>query len=180
MFQDNGKFQMIGTQHVKTMAAYNKWQNTSLYSAAETLDDAARQLDRGSFFTSIHDTLNHILWGDRMWMSRFAGTPKPVQPNFAASVQEGGAWAGLMTARTAMDAEIKNWAAILDNKTLASNLSWFSGALQADVSKPMWFCVTHFFNHQTHHRGQVHAMLTAAGARPDDTDLFIMSESYLD
>ena len=115
-----------------------------------------------------------------MWMSRFAGTPKPVQPNFAASVQEGGAWADLMTARTAMDAEIKNWAAILDNKTLASNLSWFSGALQADVSKPMWFCVTHFFNHQTHHRGQVYAMLTAAGARPDDTDLFIMSESYLD
>ncbi|MBT5495760.1 MAG: damage-inducible protein DinB, partial [Alphaproteobacteria bacterium] len=100
---------MIGTQHAKTMAAYNKWQNTSLYSAAETLDDAARQLDRGSFFNSIHDTLNHILWGDRMWMSRFAGTPKPTQPNFAGSVQEGGAWADLTAARAAMDAEINNW-----------------------------------------------------------------------
>jgi uncharacterized damage-inducible protein DinB len=44
----------------------------------------------------------------------------------------------------------------------------------------MWFCVTHFFNHQTHHRGQVHAMLTAAGAKPGDTDLFIMPEGYLD
>ena len=77
-----GKILMIGTQHAKTMAAYNKWQNTSLYTAAETLDDAARQLDRGSFFNSIHGTLNHILWGDRMWMSRFAGTPKPAQPDF--------------------------------------------------------------------------------------------------
>ena len=175
-----GKILMIGTQHAKTMAAYNKWQNTSLYTAAETLDDAARQLDRGSFFNSIHGTLNHILWGDRMWMSRFAGTPKPAQPDFAGSVQEGGAWTDLTMARPAMNAEIIAWATGLNEQTLAGDLSWFSGALQADVSKPMWFCVTHFFNHQTHHRGQVHAMLTAAGAKPDDTDLFIMPESYLD
>ena len=59
------------------------------------------------------------------------------------------------------------------------DLSWFSGALQADVSKPMWMLVSHFFNHQTHHRGQVHAMLTSAGAKPDDTDLFIMPDPYL-
>lgn len=169
---------MIGASHAKMMAAYNKWQNTSLYTAAEALDDEARLLDRGSFFKSIHGTLSHLLWGDRMWMSRFAGTPRPTQPDFDGSVQEGGSWPELSAARIAMDAEIVGWADGLTDERLAGELSWFSGALQADVSKPMWFCVTHFFNHQTHHRGQVHAMLTAAGTKPEDTDLFLMPESY--
>lgn len=170
---------MIGAKHARTMAAYNKWQNDSLYGAAEALDDSTRRADRGAFFGSIHGTLNHILWGDRMWMSRFSGSAKPTQPNFAGSVEEGGDWPDLKSARTEMDQAIINWAAGLDDERLAGDLSWFSGALQADVSKPMWMLVTHFFNHQTHHRGQVHAMLTAAGAKPDDTDLFIMPDSYL-
>lgn len=169
---------MIGAEHARTMANYNKWQNRSLYAAAETLDDAARRLDRGSFFASIHGTLSHLLWGDRMWMSRFAGTPKPNQPDFAGSVQEGGDWPELAAARRDMDQAIVDWAAGIDDDWLAGDLSWFSGALQADVSKPKWFCVTHFFNHQTHHRGQTHAMLTAAGAKPEDTDLFVMPPEY--
>ena len=68
---------MIRAEYARTMAAYNKWQNDSLYGAADTMDDGARKLDRGAFFGSIHGTLNHILWGDRMWMSRFAGSAKP-------------------------------------------------------------------------------------------------------
>jgi len=170
---------MIRADYARTMAAYNKWQNDSLYGAADTLDDAARKLDRGAFFGSIHATLNHLLWGNRMWMSRFTDTPKPTQPNIPASIDEGGEWSALVEQRIAMDDKIIEWAAGLTDDVLAGDLSWFSGAIQADVTKPLGLLVTHFFNHQTHHRGQVHAMLTAAGAKPDDTDLFIMPERYL-
>ena len=83
------------------------------------------------------------------------------------------------SARAQMDQAINDWATGLDDEPLAGALSWFSGALQADVSKPMWMLVSHFFNHQTHHWGQVHAMLTSAEAKPDDTDLFIMPDPYL-
>ena len=76
-----------------------------------------------------------------------------------------------------MDKAITAWADQVSADWLASDLSWYSGAAGRDMVSPVWFCVTHFFNHQTHHRGQVHAMLTAAGAKPDDTDLFLMPGS---
>ena len=170
---------MISLAHVQMMAAYNKWQNDSLYGAATTLDDDARRTDRAAFFGSVHGTLNHLLWGDRTWMNRFAGTAKPTKSNFTGSVEEEGDWQDLKTARGEMNQVIIDWASGLKNETLAGDLSWFSSAMQAEFSKPMWILVTHFFNHQTHHRGQVHAMLTAASAKPDDTDLFIMPEGYL-
>ena len=69
---------MILSEYVRLMARYNSWQNGSLYRAADALSDAARREDRGAFFGSIHGTLSHILWGDRMWMNRFAGTERPV------------------------------------------------------------------------------------------------------
>ena len=114
-----------------------------------------------------------------MRMSRFSGSPKPAQTYIPASVDEGGEWAALVEQRLEMDEKIIDWASGLTDEVLAGDLSWFSGAIQADVTKPLGLLVTHFFNHQTHHRGQVHSMLTAAGATPDDTDLFIMPERYL-
>ena len=68
---------MITPDYVRTMADYNRWQNRNLYGAADTLTDPQRKEPRGAFFGSIHATLNHVLWGDQIWMSRFAGTPKP-------------------------------------------------------------------------------------------------------
>ena len=69
---------------------------------------------------------------------------------------------------------MQDWAHGLDDVALAGDLTWYSGAAGREVSRPMAMLVTHFFNHGTHHRGQVHAMLTAAGMRTDDTDLFMM------
>jgi uncharacterized damage-inducible protein DinB len=68
---------MIDAAYVQRMARYNRWQNENLYGAADALSDAERQRTRGAFFGSIHATLNHLLWGDRIWMSRLAGTPRP-------------------------------------------------------------------------------------------------------
>lgn len=164
---------MIETAYVRTMARYNAWQNHSLCTAAATLDDAARRQDRGAFFQSIHGTLCHLLWADRMWLSRFAGTPKP-----AIGIRESAglvaAWDDLVVERQAFDATIADWADNLSQPWLSGDLTWFSGATQRQMSKPVGLLVAHMFNHQSHHRGQVHAMLTAAGAKPDDTDLMLI------
>lgn len=164
---------MISVEHVRLMARYNDWQNRSLYGAADTLDDAARRLQRGAFFGSIHGTLSHLLWGDHMWMSRFAGTPKPTG-NGRDAVTMFPDWEDLKRQRVAFDATISDWAQRLDPSWLYGVLTWYSGLAKRDVSKPAWMLATHMFNHQTHHRGQVHAMLTAAGAKPDDTDILLM------
>ena len=164
---------MITPDYVRLMARYNAWQNRSLYEAAATLSDAARRQDRGAFFGSIHGTLTHVLWGDRMWMSRFAGTERPTE-TIATSPTMIPDWDALRVARVEFDKVIEDWAASVGEDWLQGELTWFSGAVNREVSKPTTFLVMHFFNHQTHHRGQAHAMLTAAGARPGDTDLFLI------
>ncbi len=168
---------MIDRSYVSMMARYNRWQNTSLYAAADGLDDAARGADRGAFFGSIQGTLNHLLWGDSMWMSRFwAERVQKPTVGIGDSSRFVADWSGLRDQRSAMDACIVEWAGEVRDDWLAGDLTWFSGAIGQEVTRPAGLCVTHFFNHQTHHRGQVHAILTAAGARPADTDLFLMPE----
>ena len=166
---------MISVGHVRTMARYNEWQNRSLYAAADTLSEADRLRERGAFFGNIHCTLGHLLWGDRQWMSRFA----PDQVDKPTALVRTGAgnypdWADLARQRAVFDTFLIGWADAMDPSWLYGDLSWYSGIAKANLVKPRWFLVTHFFNHQTHHRGQVHAMLTAAGAKPDDTDLMLM------
>lgn len=163
---------MITAEHPRLMARYNRWQNESVFGAAGLLDAAARQADRGAFWGSIQGTLSHLLWGDGMWMARFDGGARPDVP-LAESAGYLADWETLKTARAAMDDRIDAWAeglALPDGATL----TFFSGVLGREVTKSYALCITHFFNHQTHHRGQVHAMLTQAGARPGDTDLFVM------
>lgn len=162
--------------YARLMARYGAWQNQSLIAAADTLDGSARDRDGGAHFGSIRATFNHLLWGDRIWMNRFAGTPAPVQPGIPQSIDETPDWTAFKAARAKMDAAILDWTGGLDDAALSGDLSWFSGAAQRQVTRPLARLLVHMFNHQTHHRGQVHAMLTAAGARPGDTDLFLLPE----
>ena len=162
---------MIAPAWVQAMAAYNAAMNRRFYAAAGGLDDAARRQDRGAFFGSIHATLNHLLWADRIWMSRFDGWPKP-PVGLPGSVALYDDFAALAAGRGLTDAALCDWAGRVTPEWLAGEISWFSGALGRDMTRGAALLVTHLFNHQTHHRGQVHAMLTAAGARTGDTDLF--------
>jgi uncharacterized damage-inducible protein DinB len=164
---------MIDPGYVQRMARYNQWQNNNLYGVADTLPDAERQRDRGAFFCSIQGTLNHLLWADRIWMSRLAGTPRP-PGGIPESVSLHDDWRDLARERAAFDAVMLDWANRLDDAALAGELTWYSGAIKAELHKPKWLLVTHMFNHQTHHRGQVHCMLTQAGGKPGDTDLPFM------
>lgn len=158
------------------MARYNRWQNASMTAAASGLDDETRRADRGAFFASIEGTLSHLYWADRIWMHRFAATPKPDGgiPTSTLLIDD---WATFVDGRARFDGVIEDWAKNIDAEWLSGDLTWWSGAAKREVSKPVWLLVTHFFNHQTHHRGQIHAMLTAAGACPDDTDLFLLPDT---
>ena len=164
---------MTRSTFVKTMARYNRWQNASLYAAADSLSDDDRRKDRGAFFKSIHATFSHLLWADHMWLSRVSDAPRPSTPlSESASYRDD--WDSLKHDRLACDESLIAWANAVTDDWLAGELIWRSSLMQSDVIKPKWFVVSHIFNHQTHHRGQIHAMLTAAGARPQDTDLMLM------
>ena len=161
---------MITVAYVRLMAAYNAEMNRRLYAAAGRLSDAARRQQRGAFFGSIHATLSHLVWADRIWMSRFAGWPRP-EGGIPGSTGLFDAFAPMQEARATLDADIIGWAAELDPAWLQGDLEWLSGATGRRQLRPKGVVVVHMFNHQTHHRGQVHAMLTAAGEQTGDTDL---------
>jgi uncharacterized damage-inducible protein DinB len=164
---------LISPDHVRLLARYNIWQNKSLIEAASTLSDAERSADRGAFFRSIHGTFSHVLWGDRMWMHRFSSSPKP-DGGIAQSAVHVTDWNDLVGQRKNMDGDIQNWANEVSAEWLAGSTTWVSSAAKQEFTRKRWHLVAHMFNHQTHHRGQIHAMLTAAGAKPDDTDLMLL------
>jgi len=161
---------MISPPYVRTMAAYNAEVNRRWYAAADTLTDDQRRAERGAFFGSLHGTLCHIVWGDGTWMARFAGWPKPPVPQ-QDSPRMIADWAALKAARVDLDARLIAWADTLTQDWLDGDLSWFSGSIQKDLVMNRGLLVTHMFNHQTHHRGQAHAILTGFGAKTGDTDL---------
>lgn len=157
------------------MARYNAWQNRSLSACVAALDMKDLKKDRKVFFGSIWATANHLLWGDQLWMSRFDGGhgPNVAPKDHAALHTDKQLW---LDDRLRTDQRIIRWADRLRQIDLVGPLVWFSPSLNTTMTKTRALCVTHFFNHQTHHRGQLHAMLTDAGQRPDDTDLTLMPE----
>ena len=165
---------MIDKTFAQVMAAYNAWQNDSIYAAADSLTDEARRLDRGAFFNSIHGTLSHLLWADRVWLSRFTGSIAPAG-GIKTSSSLFDDWSALKHERKSTDDAIKGWTETFAAADVEGDISWHSGAMNRDITMPRTLVIAHFFNHQTHHRGQAHAMLTAAGAKPLDTDLIFMA-----
>lgn len=160
----------ITPAYVRTMATYNAEMNCRVYAAAERLGDVERRADRGAFWRSVHGTLCHILWADRIWLSRFGVGEAPGVP----IVESGGLiddFVELWGARQAQDRAICAWAERLAPAELEGDLAWYSGAIGRDMVKPRALCVMQIFNHQTHHRGQVHALLTARGESTGATDL---------
>lgn len=161
---------MITPGYVQTMAAYNAEMNRRVYEAALRLPDAERRADRGAFWRSIHGTLCHLYWADRVWLARLGLGEAPAVA-IADSDRMVEDFDALWRLRRSLDAEIVAWAAGLEPAALEGDLAWWSGAIQRDMVKPRALCIMQVFNHQTHHRGQVHALLTRAGEATGATDL---------
>ena len=164
---------MITPSFVRTMAACNRAMNDSVYASAAQLSEEERMADRGAFWRSIHGTLAHLLWADRIQMSRLAGWPDPALA-VTDSADMPVPFARMAEERRAVDDGIVSWAERVAPADLEGELSWYSGAKQRHVVTSRAMLVCHLFNHQAHHRGQVHALLTRAGAPTGDTDLWIV------
>ncbi|WP_299280855.1 DinB family protein [uncultured Tateyamaria sp.] len=167
---------MIEAGYVRSMARYNAWQNRQLTTLLTDMTDAELREDRGAFFGSIMATLNHILWGDTLWMSRFEPRISPPGIPPAKHAEFTPTFAVWTAERFRMDGAIRMWADTLRTLDLKGELSWYSGTLKRDFQQPFANCVVHFFNHQIHHRGQVHAMMTAAGGEAPVSDMVFMPE----
>lgn len=162
------------------LARYNRWMNQRLYAACEALDDEERKRHRGAFFGSIHQTLTHLLLADRMWLHRFASQATTFDTLASAelALPEGSDytsdlypdWLALQQARDALDERIEQWLADMQPDFLTSTLR-YANTKGVARAHPAWQALTHFFNHQTHHRGQTTTLLMQAGVDVGVTDL---------
>lgn len=156
------------TDYFRTLAHYNEWANRRLYAACAVLSESEYMRPRAAFFGSIHGTLNHILVGDRLWMGRLTGHESGVK---ALDQILYGDFAGLRVARQAEDAQIIRIVDAMDEPTLNSTLRYKTIVNPQTIATPMRFALAHFFNHQTHHRGQVHGLLSQTDVAPPSLDL---------
>ena len=149
------------------LALYNQRANERLYQACAALSDAERKRERPAFFGSIHGTLNHILLGDRIWLARFAGQRVPSTGLDAILYED---FEELAAARSIEDARIIAFTEALTSEQLDGTIRYRNnaGALCED---PIDLLVQHLFNHQTHHRGQVHDMLSQTEVPPPSLDM---------
>ena len=160
---------MYSGNYYQLMADYNQWINQKLYTVCAGLSDEQRKSDRGAFFKSIHGTLNHILWGDRAWLTRFKVHAYPqarMGEDLYADFDQ------LHAERQAMDAIISQWAGTLRDDWLQQPLTFTSIIDAKTRSAPAWIFVTQLFNHhQTHHRGQVTTLIKQFGVDPGVMDI---------
>ncbi|HEU0017580.1 MAG TPA: DinB family protein [Methyloceanibacter sp.] len=152
------------------LAGYNEWANRRLYDAAAGLSDADYRADHGAFFGSVHGTLNHLLVGDRVWMHRFTGEgPSPTRLDEILYDD----FAGLRAAREAEDARIAAYVASLAPSDFDGTIRYRTISNPADIEQELKLALLHVFNHQTHHRGQVHCLLTRITDAAPSLDLIL-------
>ncbi|NBB71614.1 MAG: damage-inducible protein DinB [Alphaproteobacteria bacterium] len=156
-------------EQTRSFARYNRWANTRLFDAVDELDDADYRADRGLFFGSIHATLNHLLVADRIWLSRLTGASPGEAPTALDAIlyRDRGS---LAAARTHEDLRLIAFADGLDDAAFAGSVRYANQAGEA-FTQPLAGLLAHLFNHQTHHRGQIHAALTGLGRAAPPLDL---------
>lgn len=155
--------------HFRRLAAYNRWANEKIYDAVGTLSPAEFAAPRVGFFPSLARTLNHILVGDSFWLGRLDGTGAP--PGLTRLDQMlHSEYAPLRAARQVMDERLIAFVDGLTEQRIGETLAYKTTTGVAQET-PIDQVLTHVFNHQTHHRGQAHAMLSSTAAPPPPLDL---------
>jgi uncharacterized damage-inducible protein DinB len=155
-------------RHFEMMASYNRWANRTIYGAVAGLSEDEFNRDTGAFFRSAMGTLNHILVGDRIWLKRFTGEGEA--PSTLDTILFP-AFEALRLAREAEDDRILAWVKSLNDKALAGRFTYMTATDMRTISQRLAPALAHFFNHQTHHRGQVHMILTTLGKPSLQLDL---------
>lgn len=154
--------------HYVSFAGYNAWANRRLYEAAALLSETEYRADKGAFFKSMHGTLNHLLVTDRIWMRRFTGEGE-VPNRLDAIVHE--RLADLRAAREVEDRRIVAYVGGLDDARLAGVIHYRRVSSPEAFVQKLAPALAHLFNHQTHHRGHAHMILTCLGKTAPELDL---------
>ena len=154
-------------EHFRILACYNRAANQRIYDACAQLDDAEYRKERAGSFGSIHALLNHILLGDRIWMARFEGAGSTT-PTLSTILYD--EFPALRTAREQEDDRIERFFENSDAAVLHRRLAYTNNQGKSYVD-PLPVAAIHLFNHQTHHRGQVHVMLAQTRVTPPALDL---------
>jgi uncharacterized damage-inducible protein DinB len=158
--------------HFLTMANYNAWANVRLFQMAGGLQDEQYRRNVGAYFKSLHGTLNHLLTADRIWMRRLTGAGDHPDKLNAILFDD---LSSLRLAREEEDRRIIDFVHGLADPAFEEVLDYrtLNGTPQRQQCRQI---LAHLFNHQTHHRGQAHAILTVLGVtEPDPLDLLIMA-----
>ncbi|MCW6509136.1 DinB family protein [Lichenifustis flavocetrariae] len=160
--------------HFRMMAAYNAWANDRLYAAAAALSNVDYRADRGAFFKSVHGTFNHLLVTDRIWMRRFTEIgPQPIRLDEILFDD----LAGLRPARDAEDRRIAAYVDTLQALDLDRVIRYTRASTPEPIEQRLAPALAHLFNHQTHHRGQVHAVLTGLTGKAPELDLLFFQRT---
>jgi uncharacterized damage-inducible protein DinB len=155
-------------QHFMMFAAYNRWANQRIYDVAAELTAEEFARDTGAYFKTAVGTLNHLLVADRIWMKRFTGAGDAPAALDTILHRE---FEPLRKARIAEDGRIVTWIGGLTEKQLAGRFTYITVTDVRTISQRLAPALAHFFNHQTHHRGQLHTILTTLGKPSVPLDL---------
>ncbi len=155
-------------QHLLQLADYNRWANARLYQAALDLNELDYRRNVGAFFKSLHGTLNHLLLTDRLWLKRLTGVGDHPNNLDAILYEDRGQ---LALARADEDDRLVDFVAALDDKTIVDPLT-YATTTGKQYEQSRADILAHLFNHQTHHRGQAHTILSlCADGEPPQLDL---------
>lgn len=153
----------------RKLAGFNAWANGKIYDSCGALAEEDLRADRGAFFGSIHATLNHLLAVDMGWIGRIEGVASGIESLDQILHED---MSELRRAREAEDARLIGLCDGLDQEGIDRIVSYeFMDGTPAETALDV-ILIT-LFNHQTHHRGQVHAMLTQAGRPSLDLDIIV-------
>ncbi len=162
---------MDALTQLRLSAAYNRWVNTRLYDACAGLSAADYRADLGAFFRSVHGTLNHLLLGDLLWQARIRGTAPPASRLDAELAPD---LPALRRRQTQADAALHDYLQTCRETDLMQPVRYTSVVTGKVMTLPRWTALTHLFNHQIHHRGQLTALLSRLGVDYGDIDLVWM------
>lgn len=173
--------------HIRMMAEYNQWMNARLYAAAASLPAEELRRERGAFFGSLLGTLNHVMVGDTLWLQRYAKHPagfplldpvRAITPPTSLTQPLFDDFAAMQAQRHRLDQVIVDWAASITEADLDHLLDYRNS--KGPNRRQFFALLMHFFNHQTHHRGQATTLLSQAGVDIGDTDLLVCIPSHLE
>ena len=159
---------MTAIANFQLLANFNTWANTKIFSACKELDNTEYKKDRKAFFSSIHGTLNHSLVVDMAYISRIEGKDHGLkgldQILFESLLQ-------LEEARIKEDKRLVDLVNNLSEESIYTEITYKGFETGNTTTHTINMILITLFNHQTHHRGQAHNMLSQAGVKPPQIDI---------